>query len=151
MKCPPGCRVAVTVLSQVKRHVECKRVLWELNLKCTGATVTVSQSRRRSSVACLRGQAIRVYAVCGYSAVGGGTRCGGALKKGQLPSLEKRARRAQHWDLYGEQARQDSRGRLSPPDLTWLLTMYLLIAPFSSTIPVCVRPNRYEQFLLHSQ
>jgi hypothetical protein len=37
---------------RVKRHVvECKRVLWELNLERIGATVTISQSRRRSSVA----------------------------------------------------------------------------------------------------
>jgi hypothetical protein len=55
MKCPPGCRVAMTVMSRVKRHVvERKRVQWELEVKCTGATVTVSQSRRRSSVTDLR-------------------------------------------------------------------------------------------------
>jgi hypothetical protein len=75
MKCPPGCRVAMTVMSRVKRHVvERKRVQWELEVKCTGATVTVSQSRRRSSVTDLRGQVIRVYAVWGYSAVGAGAK-----------------------------------------------------------------------------
>jgi len=53
-------------MNRIKMHVvRCKRVLWELELKYAGATVTFSQSRRRSSVAYLRGQAIRVYAVWG--------------------------------------------------------------------------------------
>jgi len=61
----PGCRVAMTVMSNVKTHVfECKRVLLELGVNYMGATaearkrLTISQSRRRTSSAYLRGQAI---------------------------------------------------------------------------------------------
>jgi hypothetical protein len=64
MKCPPGCRVAMTLMVGSRGTLlNASAFFWELNLERIGATVTISQSRRRSSVAYLRGQAIRVYAV----------------------------------------------------------------------------------------
>jgi hypothetical protein len=90
MKCPPGCRVAMTVMSRVKRHVvERKRVQLELEVKCTGAIVTVSQSRRRSSVTYLRGQAIRVYAVWWHPAVGADAWVASRAEDQALPAVER--------------------------------------------------------------